>query len=145
MITSTANAWIDGDVMKAWVDGVLGVFCFRRSLFLWDTYETHLMPSVDSSLEAIHSLKYIQSPDVCWNKPFKQHCREQYDQWLSEEGLLPTNLTSCGNIKPPPRRTIVQWILESWNKLLSEMIRNSFVSCGLTGSFDGREIHCFKE
>ena len=25
---------------------------------------------------------------------------------------------------PPPSRTIVQWILESWNKLSSEMIRN---------------------
>ena len=68
------------------------------------------MPPVDSSLKANKidlefipgGIKYIQAPDVCWNKPFKQHCREQYDQWLSEEGLLPTNFTSCGNVKRPP-------------------------------------------
>ena len=34
MIASTANALIDGDVTKAWVDGVLGAFCFRRRLLV---------------------------------------------------------------------------------------------------------------
>ena len=43
--------------------------------------------------------KYIQAPDVCWNKPFKANGTEMYDQWLSEEGL---NLeTSAGNLTPP--------------------------------------------
>ena len=73
MIASTANAWIDGDITKAWLDGVLGAFCFRRRLLVWDTYETHLMPSVDSSLKVkkidrefipAGCTKYIQAPDL---------------------------------------------------------------------------------
>ena len=28
--------------------------------------------------------KYIQAPDVCWNKPFEAMITEFFDQWLSE-------------------------------------------------------------
>ena len=153
MITSTSNAWIDGDVTKAWVDGVLGAFCFRRRLLVWDTYETHLMPSVDSSLK----VKKID-PEFILGGCTKYIQARMYVGIIHLSSIVGNNMVNgcpkkayslpmwkCGNIKPPPRRTIVQWILESWNKLSSEMIGNSFVSCGLTGSFDGREIRCFKE
>ena len=51
-------------------------------------------------------------------------------------------------MKPPPRSTIANWILDSWNSLSSEKIRKSFKACVLTSVFDGSEgkdIHCFKE
>ena len=83
---------------------------------------------------------------MSWNKPFKAHTKELYDQWLADEGI--NKLTAAGNLKPPPRRTVVSWILEAWEKLSSEIIRKSFKECALNLKTDGTEdglIHCFKE
>ena len=56
--------------------------------------------------------------------------------------------TEAGNLKAPPRRSLIKWILDAWSALPSEMIKNSFMYCGLNlpakGSLDNR-IHCFKE
>ena len=56
--------------------------------------------------------------------------------------------TEAGNLKAPPRRRIIKWILDPWSALLSEMIKNFFMHCSLNlpvdGSLDNR-IHCFKE
>ena len=40
------------------------------------------------------------------------------DEWLTSEGIL--RETECGNLKPPPRKVIVQWILKSWTELFSD-------------------------
>ena len=67
--------------------------------------------------------------------------------WLETTGILDTNLTDAGNLKPPSRRTLVQWILKAWDILSTELIKKSFVLCGLTTMVDGsmdNEIHCFK-
>lgn len=55
--------------------------------------------------------------------------------------------TAAGNMRAPPRREVVQWILEAWNDLDKEIIVNSFKSCALTLAVDGSEdelIHCLK-
>ena len=79
------------------------------------------------------------------NKPFKALATEMYDKWLAQEGI--NQETPAGNLKPPPRRTFINWILDSWNKLSPDMIKKSFQSCRLNlpnqGSKDN-EIHCFK-
>ena len=55
--------------------------------------------------------KYIQAPDVSWNKPFKVSCTEKYNEWLATVGIHEE--TAAGNLKAPPRKTILQWILVS--------------------------------
>ena len=57
--------------------------------------------------------KNVQAPDGSWNKPFKSNCTELYDEWLSEEGIM--NETEVGNLKQPPRKKIIEWILDAWN------------------------------
>ena len=50
-------------------------------------------------------------------------------------------------IEPPPRRTIVNWILDFWNQLSSEMVSKSFKACALSSAVDASEdkdIHCLK-
>ena len=81
--------------------------------------------------------KYVQAPDVSWNKPFKAYCTEKYDEWLEAEGIHQE--TDGGNLKPPPRRTIVNWILDSWNQPSSEIICKSFKACALTSAIDGSD------
>ena len=76
----------------------------------------------------------------------KAHCTERYDDWLAAEGIHKE--TEAGNLKAPPRRSIIKWILDAWSALPSEMIKNSFMQCGLNlptdGSLDDR-IHCLKK
>ena len=68
-----------------------------------------------------------------------------YDKWLAE-GI--NQWTAAGNLKPPPRHTIVKWILKAWEQISPETIKTSFKSCALNLAIDRAEdekIHCFKE
>ena len=70
---------------------------------------------------------------------------ESYDEWLAS-GVH--QYTEAGNMKPASRHLVVEWILESWNRLEKNLIIKSFKSCGLNLKTDGSEdhlIHCFKE
>ena len=155
VVASSENGWMNTPLTNNWVEKVLGSFSFRQRFLAWDTYECHLEESVTTSLRKKKidvalipggCTRYIQAPDVSWNKPFKQHCAESYDKWLSTVGIFTE--TECGNLKAPPRRDIVLWILDAWNQLSRDMIRKSFVSCALTCATDGSEddkITCFKK
>ena len=71
--------------------------------------------------------------------------RRLYSYHWMAEGVH--QYTEAGNMKPPPRKKIVQSILESWAALSKEMIVESFKSCSLNLANDGSEyerIHCFK-
>ena len=48
--------------------------------------------------------KYIQGPDVVWNKSFKANVTEKYDEWMAGEAH---SFTAAGNMRAPPRREIV--------------------------------------
>ena len=89
--------------------------------------------------------KYIQAPDVDWNKLFKANVKEKYDEWMAGAAH---SFTAAGNMRAPPRTEIVKWILAAWDGLDKTMIINSFKSCELTIAVDRSEdgnIHCFKE
>ena len=79
--------------------------------------------------------KYIQAPDVVWNKPFKAKIQELCYQWLAN---TKHEFTAAGNMKAVPRRQVVELVIK--------MIAYSMKSCGI--SIDGSEDHlisCFKE
>ena len=89
-IATSTHGWMDADLTLSWVNMVLGQFSLRRRLLAWDTYECHLMPVVQKSLKTkkidavfvpYSCTKYIQAPDVSWNKSFKAYCTEKYDEW----------------------------------------------------------------
>ena len=70
---------------------------------------------------------------------------ESYDEWLASGGH---QYTEAGNMKPASLHLVVEWILESWNRLDKSHIINSFESCALNLKSDGNEdhlIHCFKD
>ena len=59
-----------------------------------------------------------------------------------------TNPATCaGNMRGPPRREIVKWVLKAWNSLDRKIVIRSFRSCALTVAPDRSEddqIHCLK-
>ena len=71
-----------------WCNEILGQFSFRKRLLAWDSYEAQLTDNVKkastkSKIETVivpgGCTKYIQAPDVAWNKPFKGRIEEFYD------------------------------------------------------------------
>ena len=89
--------------------------------------------------------KYVQAPDMCWNKPFKVRMTKLYNQWLSEDVH---QFSEGGNMNPAPTtKRITEWTFDVWSQLSQESIIKSFKYCGLNPENDGREddfIHCFK-
>ncbi len=71
--------------------------------------------------------KYIQAPDVVWNQPFKASLRESYDNWMA--GDADKEYTVRGNLRAPARHLLVAWVLKAWDKLDTELVKNSFEGC----------------
>ena len=87
---------------------------------------------------------YIQAPDMSWNNPFKARMTESYDQWLN--GVH--QFTEGGNMKLPPRKRIVEWLLDTWSQLYKENNTKSFKCCSLNFANDGTEdefMHCLRK
>ena len=104
VVASSKNAWMNEELTLVWAEKVLGKFSFGRRLLSWDFFECHMMDSVKEAVKTSNSdlvivpggcTKYIQAPDVWWNKPFKEFIGTKYDH-------------EAGNMKPPPRKKIVQ-------------------------------------
>ena len=155
VVATSANAWMDSELTIAGSNSVLGSFSLNRRLLAWDSYECHIEGTVTEALKSKKidciivpggCTKYIQAPDVSGNKPLKSSCTEKYDHWLSTVGIH--DETASGNLKTPPRRAILQWILDSWAELPTVVIKKSFTTCALNLPVDGSRddnIHCLKE
>ena len=88
-VKSSDNAWRNEELTTLWVKRVLGAFSFNGRFSAGDSYERHMTESVKKYLKEMNvdhviisggCTKYIQAPDVCWNKPFKARMTELYDQ-----------------------------------------------------------------
>ena len=153
-VASSTNGWMNEDLTLRWCNEILGQFSFHKRLLAWDSYEAHLTDNVKKSLtkSKIESViipggctKYIQALDVVWNKPFKGKIQEFYDDWLANGKH---EYTDTVNMKPVPRRLIVEWLIKSWQAISNETVAKSMKSCGLALAVDGAEddlISCFKE
>ena len=56
--------------------------------------------------------------------------------------------TKDGNMKPPSRKRITEWVLGAWSQLPKENIIKSFNCCGLSLANNGTEddfTHCLKQ
>ncbi|PFX11530.1 Pogo transposable element with KRAB domain [Stylophora pistillata] len=155
VFASSANGWMDPELAKVWVDSVLGSISFNRRLLASDSYECHLEDKITESLKSKKidrvivpggCTKYIQAPDLSWKKPFKSSCTENYDEWQGTVGI--NEETAAENLRAPRRRAILQWILDAWAELPTEVMKRSFPSCALNLPVEGSNddtIHCSKE
>ena len=79
-MASSANGWMNEELTFRWCNEILGQFFFSKSLLAWDSYDVRLTDNAKkvltkSKIETVivpgACTKYIQAPDVVWNKPFK--------------------------------------------------------------------------
>ena len=113
VVASSSNGWMNAELFLKFLRQVLGMFSFKKRLFAWDTFEAGMIDDVRKLLKQMKTddalipggcTKYVQAPCVVWNKPFKGHVMESYDEWLD---LGVHQYTEAGNIKPVPRHLVV--------------------------------------
>ena len=56
----------------------------------------------------------LQPADVSWNKPFKDHLQQRYDEWVfsGEKTYTPQ-----GNMRAPTMKLLLRWIKDSWDEI----------------------------
>ncbi|KAL2102513.1 hypothetical protein ACEWY4_001681 [Coilia grayii] len=156
VVASSKNGWMNDDLTAEWLQKVVGKFNFGPRLLVWDSYRCHISQATKEELKRGYSIttavipggctKYIQAPDVVWNKPFKASLHESYDRLMA--GDADKTYTTGGYTRAPARRLLVAWVLKAWDELNTELVKKSFKVCGLTVAPVGSEdhfIHCFKE
>ena len=146
VVATSDNAWMNTELTQVWINSTLGALSFNRRLLAWDSYECHIEDSANESLKAkkVDRLiapggctKYIQAQDVSWSKPFKASCTEKYDEWLGTIGIHEE--TAAGNLKAPPGRTVLQWIINAWAELPTDVVKRSFTCCALNLPVDASQ------
>jgi hypothetical protein len=55
--------------------------------------------------------------------------RASYNDWLASGDK---EFTPAGNMTAPEKKTLVNWVVESWNDLDMDVIKKSFRACGLS-------------
>ena len=82
IVASSENGWKNATLTRKWVQKVFSLY---KRILAWD--ECHMEEPIVKDLKAkkIESLispggctKYVQAPDVSWNKPFKTILADEY-------------------------------------------------------------------
>jgi hypothetical protein len=141
------KAWMNEELTQQWLSRVWGTFAFGRRLLVWDAFRCHLQDVVKDVLKKSKTdmavipggcTGLIQPPDVSWNKPFKSHYWNLYEQWLAE-GDEQHTFTKGGNLRAPSRVLIAQWVKSAWDSVSKEVIIKSFIVCGISNNIDGSQ------
>jgi len=147
------KTWMDDTLTQSFIDKVIGNLAFGRRLIVWDSFRAHISAAtkkkvkdfkIDMAVIPGGCTRYIQAPDVSWNKPFKDKIKEMFDEYMASNDIA---MTRYGNPAPPPLEVVCEWIEKAWASISPDIIRKSFKICGITTKVDGSEddeIECFK-
>jgi hypothetical protein len=140
IVSTSVNGWMNDELTTDYLRRVIGKLAFRKRILVWDAYRCHLSESTKKELKSGYNLttavipggctKFLQAPDVCWNKPFKDKLHELYDAWMA--GDEDKEYTKTGNLKAPSYEVILKWVKVAWDSIDAELIKKSFIVCGQT-------------
>jgi len=131
---------MNDDLTIDYLRRVIGKFAFRKRILVWDAYRCHLSDETKKELKSGYNIttavipggctKFLQAPDVCWNRPFKEKMHELYDKWIA--GDENKEFTKGGNLKAPSFEIMLSWVKVAWYSIDVQLIKKSFVVCGQT-------------
>ena len=148
------KTWMDDSLTEAYLHDVIGPQLFEPKLLIWDAFRCHTSVKTKGVLRSLRvqtavipggCTKFIQPADVSWNRLFRQMIQCFHDDWLSSDDL-PT--TVGGNLRAPSLDVYLQWVVDAWSSISTDIIVKSFRTCGISLKHDGsedEEIHLFKE
>ncbi len=131
-----ANAWMDEEVMIAWVNEMLAPYVATAPnhvvpILILDIYRCHMMPLVVQMIQELGvEVQHIpggctslcQPVDVGFNKPFKDRMRWQWMNWMINEGVV------HGTTNLPARLDMAKWVHNAMLEMKGEgkIIRNAW-------------------
>ena len=134
--------------MNLWVEKVWrsqpGGLLRKKSLLIWDSFQAHRVDSVKRAVRQTNTdiavipgglTSILQPLDVFLNKPFKDHLRELWNDWMIEGQK---SFTHTGNMRVASLPTLCSWVLDSWRSLPVEMVAQSFKNCAISNLMDGK-------
>ena len=128
-----------------------GAMMAKRSMLVWDMFRAHVTESCRNTARDLRTdmaiipggLTFVLQPlDVCLNKPFKDRLRAKWIDWMSSGSAT---LTKGGNLMKPDITVVVAWVKEAWDTIPAEMVKKSFLKCGISNAMDGSEDNMLYE
>ena len=143
------KGWMTNDLMLDWVKVVWsrrsGALLKKRGMLVLDSFKGHLTQEVKEEVKKANTdlvvipggmSSQLQVLDVVVNKPFKDHLRQLYNDWLLEGYHA---LTPSGKLKKPSVALLGEWILTAWGRISSDSIVTGFKKCCISNALDGTE------
>ena len=136
------------EMVKDWINTVwskVGGLSRKQSLLVWDSFRAHLSNPVRRALKTVNTecavipggmTSILQPLDVCLNKPFKDHLRAKWQDWMLSGDHT---FTASGRTRKAELNVICGWIKEAWDDISPEMVKKSFLKCSITNALDGTE------
>ncbi len=133
----SATGYLTQELTLHWLQKVWSQSGPQNHLLIWDDFLYHCLDPVRQELEKQSTRtsvapatfsQMVLPPDACWKKPFKEAVQQYYDDWLTIEN----SLQSQGFLKAPSKFVIASWVRQAWDSLNVDLIKNSFVECGIT-------------
>jgi hypothetical protein len=152
LIEMTPKSWANEEVMERWLSRVWRKNNEGRHLLVWDSFSAHITPKIKQQVGVNFNSDMAVIPgggtsklkplDVSLNRPFKNNFRELYDEWIIQG---PVDLTKGSNRRPQSNEIIMKWVKQSWDTISQEMVRKSFLKCGILLEMDGSQYHLIYE
>ena len=138
IVTYQGKAWMDEDIMKQWITRVWVQYTKKRpSLLVLNSFSAHVTEEIQVMFARCNTTvivipggctSVLQPLDVSINRPFKDHLRKCWQQYMVEQSDLVGSADK--KIQPPSKQHLVDWITEANRKLhLNQIIvKNPFLS-----------------
>lgn len=143
MLYANPSGWCVENIFKDWITNIwlnLDLKPGQKSLLAMDNFSVHKKDTIQDLLKSGNSLcrfippgctGLLQPLDTHLNKPFKDTMRKKFDVWYENYGCKPVNATPKGNLRAPSIDTVIQWVIDVWESIPEQLIKNSFQHCGI--------------
>ena len=139
--TTQVKGWMDEVRMLEWIKKVWSPYISGKpALLALDTFSGHLTDKVRNAFSKCNTkllvipggcTSVLQPLDLSINKPFKNHIRDMWCQYMVAEADK-----GVSKIKPPPKSNLLEWIKAAQEKIESKgtIVKKSFMVAGITNS-----------
>lgn len=74
----------------------------------------------------------LQTLDICFSKPVKDHIQALYSEWLMNGSHT---FTACKRLKSAAIEEMVRWVAEAWLGIPLNIVVNAFEKCEISNAW----------
>jgi hypothetical protein len=135
VVSANPKGWMTEEIFSSWLQKVWqkrkGSFFNPKSLLIFDSAKSHLTEEVKKQVKNHSEIavipggltKLLQPLDLSVNKSFKNKLRNLWEDWMINGYHT---FTKGGNIKRASYSEVCHWIMQSWDSITPECIKNGF-------------------